>query len=263
MSSRKKHEEEQENSERWLLTYCDLITLLLAFFVVMYSMSQVDAKKFGSMSIHLRSILTGQIGVLKDAPSIAGKAEFGNIAMVQPIDLQLFGESITRAVKDKGLKKKVVLAMDERGLVVHVMDSALFELGKANLTPEAQSMLDQLVPHLLRVPNPIRVEGHTDNAPIKTALYPSNWELSAARATAVVRYLVEKHDISPLRVSATGYGEFRPIATNDSVASRAKNRRIDLVILSAKNAMEEPTPANIPQIEEKDEEVSEERTEQE
>jgi chemotaxis protein MotB len=258
MASRKKQQEEQENSERWLLTYCDLITLLLAFFVVMYSMSQVDAKKFGSMSIHLRSILTGQMGVLKDAPSIAGKAEFGNIAMVQAIDLQLFGETITRAVKNKGLQKKVAFAMDERGLVVRVMDSALFELGKANLTPEAQSMLDQLVPHLLRVPNPVRVEGHTDNAPIKTALYPSNWELSAARATSVVRYLVEKHDISPLRVSATGYGEFRPIASNDSVASRAKNRRIDLVILSAKNAMEEPSAVNIPEPKEADEEAEEE-----
>ena len=246
MSGRKKHEEEQENAERWLLTYCDLITLLLAFFVVMYSMSQVDAKKFGSMSIHLRSILTGQMGVLKDAPAIAGKAEFGNIAEAQPIDLHLFGETITRAVKDKGLQKKIALAMDERGLVVHVMDSGFFELGKSNLTVEAQSMLDDLVPHLLRIPNPIRVEGHTDNAPIKTTLYPSNWELSAARATSVVRYLVEKHDISPLRVSATGYGEFRPIAPNDSSANKAKNRRIDLVILSEKNALEEPSGIHVP-----------------
>lgn len=229
------------------MTYCDLITLLLAFFVVMYSMSQIDAKKFGSMSIHLRSILTGQLGVMNDAPSIAGKAEFGNMAEVQVIDLQLFGEAIMRAVKEKGFQKKVAFALDERGLVVHVMDTALFEVGKAHLTLEAQSMLDQVVPHLLRLPNPIRVEGHTDNAPIKTALYPSNWELSAARATSVVRYLVEKHDISPLRVSATGYGEFRPIAPNDSLANKAKNRRIDLVILYAKNAMEEPSAVSIPE----------------
>jgi len=243
--------------ERWLLTYCDLITLLLAFFVVMYSMSQIDAKKFGSMSIHLRSILTGQLGVMKDAPSIAGKAEFGNIAEVRPIDLQLFGESITRAVKDKGLQKQVALATDERGLVVHVMDTGFFELGKSNLTAEAQSMLDQLAPHLLRIPNHIRVEGHTDNAPIKTAFYPSNWELSAARATSVVRYLVEKHDISPLRISATGYGEFRPIAPNDSLTNKAKNRRIDLVILSVRNALEEPSAVQIPKPKE-DEEDSEE-----
>jgi chemotaxis protein MotB len=250
MSKRVKKQEEQENSERWLLTYCDLITLLLAFFVVMYSMSQIDAKKFGSLSVHLRSILTGQLGVLKEAPSIAGQSEVGNIADPQPIDLQIVQGEILRTAEEKDFKKQIALAIDERGLVVHIKDTALFEVGKAYLTPEAQSMLEHLAPELRRLPNPLRIEGHTDNVPIQTPLFPSNWELSVARSTSVVRYLVEKHGISPLRVAAIGYGEYRPIAPNDSPANKAKNRRIDIVILSMKSAREEPSAAKASPIDE-------------
>jgi chemotaxis protein MotB len=250
MSKRAKKQEEQENLERWLLTYCDLITLLLAFFVVMYSMSQIDAKKFGSLSVHLRSILTGQLGILKEAPSIAGKSEMGNIAEPQPIDLQIVEGEILKTAEEKDFKKQIALAMDERGLVVHIMDTALFEVGKAYLTPDAQSMLEHLAPELRRLPNPLRIEGHTDNVPIQTPLFPSNWELSVARSTSVVRYLVEKHGISPLRVAAIGYGEYRPIAPNDSPANKAKNRRIDIVILSMKNAGDEPSAAKASPIDE-------------
>lgn len=248
MSRRKKNAEEQENLERWLLTYCDLITLLLAFFVVMYSMSQIDGKKFGSLSIQLRSILTGQLGIMESAPVITGQSEVGNVADIQHVDLELVQGSIIKAAEEMGLQKQIATIMDERGLVVHILDTALFEVGKANLTEAAQSIMEHLAPKLRSLPNPLRIEGHTDNAPIQTLLYPSNWELSVARSTSVVRYLVEKHGISPFRISAIGYAEYRPIAPNDSPANKAKNRRIDIVILSMGKTGEEPPSVTVPDI---------------
>jgi chemotaxis protein MotB len=125
-------------------------------------------------------------------------------------------------------------------LVVRFADQVFFDLGKADLKPEAIEILTRLGPLLKDIPNPIRIEGHTDNLPISTARFPSNWELSTHRATSVIRYLVEELGFSPDKLSAAGYGEYRPIADNETPAGRALNRRVDIVIISMDHWAEEP-----------------------
>ncbi len=237
MSRRKRHDD-HENLERWLLTYADLITLLLAFFIVMYSMSKVDAKKFGRMSEALSGALKGGSVVIRkgDQPGVvpgSGVLKIGN--------LKTLGEEMKKNLDKSGYAKQINVEVTERGLVIHIMESALFREGSAILEPKALTMLDMVVQSIANLPNHIRIEGHTDNKPIKTSRFPSNWELSSARATEVVRYLTDNHDIDPKQISALGYGEYRPIAPNNSDENRAKNRRVDIVVLTMEMTENEPT----------------------
>ena len=236
---KKKHDSEHENLERWLLTYADLITLLLAFFIVMYSMSKVDAKKFGAMSQALQTILRGKgSSVLKGEASLKGIEDGGGALKIG--DLKLLQVKIKKMAKDMGLEGKIDATMDDRGLVIHVSESAFFDQGSAELKPEAAKVLDGIAGLLKDIPNHVRIEGHTDNKPIKTERYPSNWELSVNRATVCVRFLIERHEFPPERISALGYGEYRPIASNTDDTGRAKNRRVDIVVLSWESRHDEP-----------------------
>lgn len=133
--------------------------------------------------------------------------------------------------------------MNERGLVIRVLESTLFELGSADIKPEARQTLDLIATQLVEVPNQIRIEGHTDNLPISTARFPSNWELSTARASSVVRYLITNHGLPPDQVSALGFGEYRPLVPNDTPQNRARNRRVDIVILTDNLSRYEPQAA--------------------
>ncbi len=237
ISRRNSKNEEPENLERWLLTYSDLITLLLAFFVVMYSMSQVDNKKFGKVSDALNTVLRGGESILRyqlePIKNGHGLLKLGNLRMVQV--------RIEERFKQLGKQEELQTEITERGLVVHILESALFDRGSAGLRPRAMEVLDLIGDQLQGRPNHVRVEGHTDDNPIQTNVYPSNWELSSARATAVVRYYTENHSIPPDRISALGYGEFRPIAANNSLENRARNRRVDVVILTMEVTLTEPT----------------------
>ena len=138
-------------------------------------------------------------------------------------------------------ESKFKAEITERGLVIHMMESALFLSGDAKLTSESMELLDLVAEELKYVPNHIRVEGHTDNQLISTLEYPSNWELSSARATAVVRYFSTAHLINPARLSALGYGEYRPRKPNTRVANRASNRRVDIVLLTLELTLKEPS----------------------
>jgi len=239
MGRKKKHDEEHENAERWLLTYADLITLLLAFFIVMYSMSKVDAKKFGAMSQALQTILHGKgTSILKGDANLKGIEDGGGALKIG--DLKLLQVKIKKMAKDMGLEGKIDASMDDRGLVVRVSESAFFDPGSADLKGVARDVLDVISDLLREFPNHIRIEGHTDNMPIRTEKYPSNWELSVNRSTVCVRYLIEQHSFPPERISALGYGEYRPIATNGDDIGRAKNRRVDIVVLSWENRLNEP-----------------------
>jgi chemotaxis protein MotB len=140
----------------------------------------------------------------------------------------------------EGLSTAVTVQHEERGLVVRFADQVFFDLGKADLKPEALAILNKIGPILKDIPNPIRIEGHTDNLPIKTAQFPSNWELSVHRATSVIRYMVEELDFDPTKLSAAGYGEYRPVRPNDSAENRAMNRRVDIVIMRMDLWAEEP-----------------------
>lgn len=236
--TRRRRFEDHENLERWLLTYADLITLLLAFFIVMYSMSQVDAKKFGKMTEALSGVLKGGTVVVKQGNHM-GIMPGGGV--LRTAVLKSIGESIENDFQGMGNEKLVNTEVSERGLVIHIMESALFKLGSAELTDKARETLDIVAEHLKSVPNHIRIEGHTDNRPINTVRYPSNWELSSARATEVVRYLIESHRIKPNEISALGYGEFRPLVANTTDENRAKNRRVDIVVMTMEITATEPT----------------------
>jgi chemotaxis protein MotB len=237
MLRRRKKSEDNENLDRWLLTYADLITLLLAFFVVMYSMSRIDNKKFGKVSDALNTILKGGTSVLRfqqdHEKSGHGILKMGNLRMVQ--------QKIEDRFKQIGKQEVLQTEITERGLVVHILESALFDKGSADLKPKAMEVLDLIAEQLIGRPNHVRVEGHTDDTPIATSVYPSNWELSSSRATAVVRYYSENQGIAPDRISALGYGKFRPVAANNSIENRAMNRRVDIVILTMELTLTEPS----------------------
>nr|MBN2276253.1 OmpA family protein [candidate division Zixibacteria bacterium] len=236
---RRSKKEDHENLERWLLTYADLITLLLAFFIVMYSMSQVDAKKFGKMSKALSGVLKGGEIAVRRGDDIGTAPGRG---VMQVGHLVSIGDKIREKIKEKsGDNKTVSTEITERGLVIHIMESALFKLGSADLEPQARMVLDIVSDNLHDIPNHIRVEGHTDNVPIATNKYPSNWELSSARATEVVRYLINTHSIKPSEISALGYGEFRPMKPNNTIENRAQNRRVDIVVLTMELTAAEPS----------------------
>lgn len=208
---RRLRDHHKENLDRWLLTYADLITLLLAFFVMMYTLSQADAERFRSLARELGQIFSRQ---------------------VRPRDeLQGLKEELDRYIRQRELEGWVKAVKEERGLVIRIMTTSFFREGSAELTQDMKAVLDKLAPMLRRIPNFIQVEGHTDSKPIRNARFMSNWELSVARATAVVQYLIQRHGIPPERIAAMGYGEHRPIAPNDTELGRARNRRVEIVIL--------------------------------
>jgi chemotaxis protein MotB len=235
---RKRDYEDNENLERWLLTYADLITLLLAFFIVMYSISQVDSKKFGKMKSALTSVFKGP----EMKPASARDLSSGLIVnrLLRNGNLGVLEEQIRKISVQLDLKTQLNTEIQTRGLVIHISESAFFDPGKAELKPEARTILDLISVQLLKIPNDIRVEGHTDNIPINTEKYPSNWELSASRAAVCLRYLIDKLNFPPERISAVGYAEYRPIAPNDTPENMAKNRRVDIVVLDREESLFEP-----------------------
>jgi chemotaxis protein MotB len=238
MSRRRNRKEPLDNSDRWLLTYSDMITLLLAFFVVMYSMSRIDAQKFRAMSSALDGILRGGSSIL-DRPKADknatghGLLKLGNLRMIQ--------QSIQSRFSKIEKNDEVMSEVTERGLVVHILESALFQPGSADLQSQALDVLDIIWNEIRDVPNHIRIEGHTDDRSISTPRYPSNWELSSARATSVVRHFIDNYGVRPEKISALGYGEYRPIRPNNTVENRANNRRVDVVVLTMELSMAEPS----------------------
>ena len=234
---RPKKPEEHENLERWLITYADLITLLLAFFILMYTMSKQDSKKYQEVAAHLKAIFNGNAGIMargnlpvKTPAEVSFKDASSSDALRKQLEKEI--NELGGQDKDNG-QARISLINDERGLVVRAMEKAFFETGKADLGAKAYRALDGIAPVLKDMQNHVRVEGHTDNVPINTHEFRSNWELSVRRATEVVRYLVEKHGFPPDRISAAGYAEYRPIANNDTSESRSLNRRIEIIIINA------------------------------
>lgn len=224
---------------RWLLTYADLITLLMVFFIVMYSLSQLDQAKYAALAQALRTtLLTGTVGnsaiemnTFPGEPGIELLEEGLGDNAVETESLEKVGMVLARWVAAAGLEGQVNVTMQPRGLVVSFTDAIFFDLGSAVLHPESKRLLDELAPILASLPNDIAVEGHTDDLPIQNAQYPTNWELSTRRATNVVRYLTEEAGMDPTRFSATGYGEWHPRYPNDSIENRQRNRRVDIVLL--------------------------------
>lgn len=226
---RKRQRDDSSPSGSWLTTYSDMMSLLLAFFVLLFAFSSIDENKFSTVM----SAFQVYLGVFSEGSGLLDQLDpmpldYSDVGKRQ---LQELFEDLSELVAAEGLTG-VHLDLQERGLVVRFAEQVFFDLGEATLKPEAVAALRKLAGTLKGLPNPIRVEGHTDNLPIKTARFPSNWELSVHRATNVVRFLIEEEGFDPQKLSAAGYSEYRPIHPNDTAENRAMNRRVDIVILN-------------------------------
>ena len=259
MSRRKRHDSEG-GSPGWLTTYSDMVTLLLTFFVLLFTFSNVDAEKFKALAASLQFALNSRTGVSvfegnpptidepieavvsgpeKSSDDMAGytlevtseSSEEGNGLLNKEIG-RIY-KIVSDFVEEEGLEAEVKLRTDRRGVIIDINESILFDIGKAELKPDSLALLDKLTKLINSFDNNIIVEGHTDNMPISNSRFPTNWELSVIRATTVVRYFTEEKKIDPGRLSAAGYGEYRPIAPNDSEQNRALNRRVNMLIVAS------------------------------
>jgi len=228
---RKKKEEEHENGERWLISYADFITLLFAFFVTMYATSSVHEGKLRAVADSVNEAFHPYVTLSSSNIKLTLKQAAPD--MFDP-GLKLFFKykKMEEEIKAMDPSGKIKIIQDKRGRVIRIDDGLVFEAGTAEILPEFSEKLDKIAGLIAALPNQVQVEGHTDNIPINTPVFPSNWELSTARAMRMVNYFVDRHAMDPQRFSVAGYGEFRPIDTNNSPEGRAKNRRVEIVILS-------------------------------
>lgn len=243
--ARKRRREQERASLDYMLTYGDMVTLLLTFFVMLLSLATLDEVKLRVML----SAFRGAFGVLEAGPSLT-KEKLMTMGMEteklsirgtpnvitgrqaeRGMRIKPIGDKIQQALMEEIEKGAVRVRYDERGVIVQLTNKVIFESGSAEIKLLSRPILDRIAELLKALPNDIRIEGHTDNIPIKRGMYPSNWELSVARATSVLRYLEKKHYISAERLSAVGYGPYRPIASNDTEEGRATNRRVDIAIV--------------------------------
>ena len=215
----------------WMTSYTDLITLLLCFFVLLFALSTIDARKFDLAAMSFQQAFNG---ILTSLPTIAIQQEvliprLGGDAQNKRIAAEA-AMQMREIVRKENLEDAVKVEVTETGIAIKVSGEVSFESGSDRLRPEFIAILENLSKVVNDMPaREIRVEGHTDNVPIRTARFPSNWELSAARAIAVMRFLYER-GADPAKMSAVGYGEFRPIYPNDTEANRRANRRIEVYV---------------------------------
>jgi chemotaxis protein MotB len=236
------------SQDRWMVSYADFITLLFAFFVVLYAFVKADQKKQTQVAESIDSAFHS-LGIFPDASrkpvkdANAGGAEQAaipmNIVMGEDVlsparvkeDLEQLHRELEQRLSNQVATHTVSMKMGRDGLVISLREAGFFSSGSATPKPETLPTLRQIAAALGRTPYDLRIEGHTDNVPIHTAEFDSNWELSAARATHIARIFIDMKAISPERISAAGYSEFHPAASNDTAEGRAENRRVDLVVL--------------------------------
>jgi chemotaxis protein MotB len=269
MSKRRQHHEEHEeheNHERWLVTYADMITLLMVLFIVLFSMGQVDLEKYRKLRQGLQSgfgggteakLLAGGGSLIENMAPIVMMQKYSPENADEALKMVRAQEAADRAEAERledvegatreqlakaGVENLVSFRLEDRGLVIGVVsDKLMFGSGSASLRPGGRGVIDQIAPALAKLPNLISVEGHTDDRPV-SGQYPSNWELSSARASAVLRELA--FFIPSDRLSAVGWADRKPLVSNATDAGRARNRRVEIVVLSAVKSP--PTPSNSP-----------------
>ena len=267
--ARKKKTEEHENLERWMVSYADFVTLLFAFFTCLYAISNVDAQKMGQMVASMKVSFGGQVfdGASKtlslDDQGGAAATGLSEVLVNPEFDTEENGRSRTRNTQsrtilsgdvDMGRFKRTLESMlseeikqnmvrihlERRGIIISLGENGMFDSGSAEIRPDGIVMLDAIATSLTTIGNHIRIEGHADNVPIKTARFPSNWELSSARAQAVIYRMVINHGMAQELMSVAGYGEWRPVASNSTPEGRARNRRVDIIVLDPSFARVEP-----------------------
>lgn len=225
---------EELTGDEWIATYSDTITLLLTFFILLYSFSTVDQQKLKQVSTALQGVLSGSgaVGVL-DFNTNNGSVPIVGESLNKYDTFQKeegMYNKVKEFVDENNLSSIVEIQDDERGVIIQLRDNILFESARADIIEESKIILDKINTLMDSFPNDIMIEGHTDNLAINTFKYATNWELSTARAVNVVRYFVETKGQRPSRFSAAGYGEYKPIVPND-VDNRAKNRRVNILIV--------------------------------
>jgi chemotaxis protein MotB len=245
--SRRPSYDSHVNRDRWLVSYADFITLLFAFFTTLYAISTVDNQNLSDMVDSMRTAFDAKkfdakkVDAKKQEPPHNTPRPQEAPPREHPGTLEELKHRLAQRLEAQIAGGQVGLEVDPRGLVVTIREAGLFSIGSADLSPAARDLLREVADAMQDVENPVRVEGHTDDVPIHTARFQSNWELSTARATTVIAFFVEERGLSPMRFSAAGYGEFHPRTTNDSDSARAQNRRVDIVILNdATRKAEEP-----------------------
>ncbi len=259
--SRKKKAAEHANHERWLVSYADFITLLFAFFVVLFSSSQVDKRKAGKIAAAMQEAFQ-QMGIfqttnsrtpmvtadplpaeniqpIEDGKGISGRGQMASAfekitgSHPSPNDLWTVQKQLTSALAPEIQRHEVVLKANREGLVISLREIGFFDSGSEDLRPTSEAAVQRIAGVLSAQPNDIRIEGHTDNVPIHNAHFTSNWELSTARATEMIRLFITHYNLPATRLSAAGYAEFHPVATNETDDGRAQNRRVDIVVLAS------------------------------
>lgn len=235
MSRRKKAHGAAHADERWVISYADLVTLLFGFFLLLYATADANSVKFAELSKGLAAAFHVPV---KEADSTGGIFDGGtgivpgrNTPTQIDSDLAFIRALVQRESLAAGIGGQILVSRQDDHIVIRLSDQLIFSSASADLRPGALPLLDIVARAVRELENEIRVEGHTDNVPVGTERYPSNWELSSSRATAVLRYLVEHAGVNPEQVFAAGYGEERPIATNLTPEGRAFNRRADIVVL--------------------------------
>ena len=263
MAKKAKKHEKEPNHERWLVSYADFITLLFAVFVTLYAMSQTDKQKVEALVASMKeSFGSMKTGASAERVNIVEGTDVRLIPAIRPEiltpgkggedvnhrkrgyaeakDFQEIKTAIEDSLKKSGSQDKVSVEVTERGLVVTLKEAGFFDSGSADVKKNSYNLLASVAEALSNYSNPIRVEGNTDNVPIGSRFFRSNWELSTARSANIIHYLIDYYGFPPELISAVGYGEFRPIASNADADGRRKNRRVDIVLLAKTKEGGEP-----------------------
>ncbi|PLX33126.1 MAG: chemotaxis protein MotB [Clostridiales bacterium] len=239
MLRRKKKKQERGGSPAWMTTFSDLMTLLLTFFILLYSFSTLDAIKFKNVASALQNVLLGEAKPTifqNDIPP--GEAPINDPLPIEQTkvedmntELAQLYKIVSEYVENENLQAEISVRTDRRGVIIDIKERVLFDSGKAVLKEESKEVLGKVFTLIQQFENELIIEGHTDNMPIHTSEFPSNWELSVIRAVNVLRYFTEIMDVEPGRISAAGYGKYRPIAPNENSVGRGLNRRVNILIL--------------------------------
>jgi len=238
MARRSRRQDEPKQQAEWLLTYSDLVTLLLTFFVALFSMSVVEEHKFMELAKSIRSafgstesVVVGEgsgekiVNLESDTASIIGNERGNEGSSTEELE-----EKAQETVKNLNLNENVTVVNDGTSVIIRMNSLILFDSGDAEIKENGKKILKDLSKFLIETGKQIEIQGHTDNVPINSYLFPSNWELSTKRATNVVLYLTKNCGMDPTKLKPSGRGEYYPIVPNDTEENRQKNRRIDIII---------------------------------
>lgn len=236
--NRKRHKENEGMNESWLLPYADMLTLLLALFIVLFAMSSLDAAKFRDLAQSLSSVFTSGSGIMEYPspneqiiPDEMSSELHDTAAMNELEELIALQKRIDEYIQSHDLTNRLTTNLSGEGLQITILDDALFDSGSADVKKEAHELGVEISKFIVSdPPRHVTISGHTDDVPIHNAAYSSNWHLSVMRAIHFMEVLLENDNLEPDHLSAKGYGEYRPIANNDTAENRAKNRRVEVLI---------------------------------